>query len=94
MKKEDDFQNGFGCAIVSIDSSSSPKVATLDFGTGCTDAQGRTYSGVIQITYTDPDMGHSGNHISAVFNHFNFDSISFDGTFDYYNNGKIGRAHV
>lgn len=41
-----------GCAIVSRDTTSSPRVMTIDFGTGCTGNDGRTRAGKIIVSYT------------------------------------------
>lgn len=41
-----------GCAVVTKDTLSSPKSITIDFGTGCTNANGVTRKGKIIVTYT------------------------------------------
>lgn len=41
-----------GCAIVTKDTLSSSKKITIDFGTGCTNANGVTRKGKLLITYT------------------------------------------
>ena len=41
-----------GCAIVTRDSLSTPKKITIDFGTGCTNANGVTRKGKVIVTYT------------------------------------------
>lgn len=40
------------CAVVTRDSTSSPKKITIDFRTGCTNANGVTRKGKIIVTYT------------------------------------------
>jgi len=40
------------CAIVTRDTVSSPRVITIDFGTGCTNTNGVTRKGKIIVTYT------------------------------------------
>jgi hypothetical protein len=41
-----------GCAVITRDTLSTPKKITIDFGTGCTNANGVTRKGIIYITYT------------------------------------------
>ena len=41
-----------GCATVTKDTLSTPKKITIDFGTGCTNANGVTRKGKLLITYT------------------------------------------
>ncbi len=41
-----------GCAVVTRDTVSSPRVITIDFGTGCTNANGIIRKGKIIATYT------------------------------------------
>ncbi len=41
-----------GCAIVTRDTISTPRTITIDFGTGCTNANGVTRKGKIIATYT------------------------------------------
>lgn len=93
MKKEDGIENPFGCAVLTIDSSSSPRIATFDFGTGCTDATGKYYSGSIVIEYLSADMSAAGSGMHVTFNSFLVDTISYDGTLDYTNNGVNGSGH-
>jgi hypothetical protein len=47
------------CAVVTRDTTSSPRVITIDFGTGCTNQAGTTRKGKIIVTYTGRyrDMG-------------------------------------
>jgi hypothetical protein len=40
------------CAVVTRDTVSSPRVITIDFGTGCTNAHGTTRKGKVIVTYT------------------------------------------
>lgn len=86
MKTFDEIE-GFGCATVTIDSTSSPKTATFDFGTGCTDADGKTYSGVMNLQFDSADLSVAGNTVHVDFVNFVDDSIEFNGTLDFVNNG-------
>ncbi len=92
MKNADGIEDGIdGCATVTIDSSKALRVATLDFGTGCT-AGGKTYSGVIAIQYTNPNLGAA--NISVSFYGFSVDAMTFDGTLDYANNGRNVNGNI
>lgn len=42
------------CATVTLDTSTSPKTCTVDFGTGCTGNDGKVRAGKIIITFTGP----------------------------------------
>ncbi|MEM9024849.1 MAG: hypothetical protein AAGB22_13965 [Bacteroidota bacterium] len=48
-----------GCATVTDTNATYPKTITIDFGSGCTNAFGRTRSGIIRIELTD-DLHHEG----------------------------------
>lgn len=95
MKNADGIiEGGMACATVTIDSSSSPRIATLDFGSGCTDSDGRNFSGSIVIRYTDTDMSIPGNAMNATFNSFTMDSLSLDGTFDLNCDSRNGAGNL
>lgn len=86
MKTNDGIEDGIAnCAVVTIDSSKALRTATLDFGTGCT-SEGKTFSGVITIQYTNPNLG--AGSIDVSFYGFTVDSISLDGPLSYVNNGR------
>ncbi len=91
--KTDDFIEGFGCATVTVDSSSSPRIATFDFGSGCTDANGKFYSGSIVIQYTSPDLSAVNSQMNCTLNNFTADTVTYNGTFDYTNTGPSGLGH-
>lgn len=50
--KNEETASVLSCATVTRDTQSSPRVCTIDFGTGCTGQDGRTRSGKIIVTYT------------------------------------------
>lgn len=50
--KNEDNSSVLSCATVTRDTLSSPRVCTIDFGTGCTGPDGRTRSGKIIVNYT------------------------------------------
>src|ERR1043165_1472074 len=81
------------CAVITVDSTVYPHVANIDFGGGCTDSKGRTFSGSIDISYTDSDLGNPGCVINATFNSFVMDSIQLDGTMNYRNDGPNGSGN-
>lgn len=86
MKTDGNIEDGMECATVTIDSSSSPRIATVVFDGGCTTSGNHTFSGSVVIQYTNPTMGPG--HISATFNSFTYDGMVIDGTMDYNNYGR------
>lgn len=86
MKTDGNIEEGMECATVTIDSSSSPRIATVVFDGGCTTASNHSFSGSVVIEYTSPTMGPG--HISATFNSFTYDGMVIDGTMEYNNYGR------
>jgi hypothetical protein len=67
------------CATVTADTASSPRVLTLDFGSGCTGNDGRTRSGKIIITFTGR-YRDAGTVISHTFDNFYINGNKVEGT--------------
>ena len=42
------------CAVITIDTLSTPKVCIIDFGSGCTGNDGKTRAGKINVSFTGP----------------------------------------
>lgn len=83
------------CATITNDTTVNPHVVTLDFGTtGCTDPQNGYFSGKVTIEYNNSDMGANGCHLFATFDNFVRDSISVNGTAEYFNNGTNGAGNM
>jgi hypothetical protein len=68
-----------GCATVTVDSVSTPKVLTLDFGTGVTCNDGRTRSGKIIITFTGR-YRDAGTVITHSFDNYVVNGNKVEGT--------------
>lgn len=76
------------CADITIDSSSSPHHATINFGSGCLADNGKYYSGVLQMDYTDlKDLRAPGSILHISFSNFVLDDTELDGSFNLDNNG-------
>lgn len=76
------------CADITIDSSSSPYHATINFGSGCLADNGKYYSGVLQMDYTDlKDLRNPGSVLHISFTDFVLDNTELDGSFNLDNNG-------
>ena len=54
------------------------KTITIDFGAGCTGADGRTRSGIILVTYTKP-LHMPGASRSIELNNYKVDSVAVEG---------------
>ncbi len=67
------------CAVVTESSSSYPKTITIDYGTGCVDARGRTKKGKIIIDVSG-DMRLEGNTRTLTFENFYVNSINIQGS--------------
>lgn len=80
------------CATVTRDTVSSPKVITIDFGTGCTNSNGVTRKGKIIVTYTGRyrDAG-TVVHITSENYYVNDNKVDIDRTVT--NNGTNDNGH-
>lgn len=88
MKTDGGIEETWECAVVTIDSSTSPRVATFDFGTGCYSTSGTLFAGKVTITYLDPDMRTAGNYIEVHFDNFTADTLTFNGMSSFRNDGN------
>ncbi len=82
-----------GCAVVTKDTLSSPKTITVDFGTGCTSANGVVRKGKIIVTYTGRyrDAG-TVIHIVSEDYYVNGKKIDIDRTVT--NQGENGNGNL
>ncbi len=69
------------CAIVTRDTISSPRIITIDFGTGCTNSYGTTRKGKIFVSYTGRyrDVG-TVIHITSQNYYVNDNKVDIDRT--------------
>lgn len=75
-----------GCATVIRDTVSNPHVTTIDFGSGCVGADGRTRSGQIIVTYDGP-YRQPGTTITITFNNYFVNGNQVLGTRIIHNDG-------
>ena len=86
-KKEGDFYFGdFPCAIVTTDTSSVPFSITVDFGSGCTNANGDFFAGLLIIQLSSDNFNAQvGNYQRITFTNLitTTDTVSGDALFTY-----------
>ncbi len=84
------------CATVSIDSSSSPFVATIDFGSGCYQPDGSFIAGVLIVKSPNLNGGpeQSGTTITFEFQNLVIDTTRINGGFELKNLGINGSGNV
>jgi hypothetical protein len=77
------------CATLIVDTSGSPHIAILDYGTGCTESNGTFYAGKLTITYPDADvdLNNPDTHIQIDFDNYVVDSMLTNGTLTFNNLG-------
>lgn len=73
------FSIGGTCAVVTEDSETFPKTITINYGSGCTDFQGRTKAGKIFIHLTD-EMINEGAIRTVTFENFSINGVGIAGT--------------
>ncbi len=80
---------GSGCAIVTFSAprGTYPQTITIDFGTGCTDRNGRVRKGKIIMTLSDTLIKSNATK-SVTFQNFYVDSAKIEGTRTWKNNGN------
>lgn len=82
-----------GCAVVTRDTVSMPHITTIDFGTGCTGADGRTRKGQIIVTY-DGKYRDPGTTITITFNNYFVNDHQITGTKTIHNDGVNANGHL
>jgi hypothetical protein len=79
-----------GCAIYTISDSLPghyPKTLTLDFGTGCTSADGVLRKGKLVYIFTGPLLS-PGTTVSVTSNQYNVNGFGIQGTYSITNNSS------
>jgi hypothetical protein len=79
-----------GCAIYTIDDTvpgEYPKTLTLDFGTGCTSADGVLRKGKITYVFSAPLLS-PGDTTSVTFNQYVVNGFGLQGTYSIINNSS------
>jgi hypothetical protein len=82
-----------GCATVTRDSVSVPRVVTIDFGAGCTGIDGKTRKGIIVVTY-DGRYRDAGSTITITFNNYYVNDNQVLGTKTIHNDGVNGNGNL
>ncbi|MBP6730565.1 MAG: hypothetical protein KA149_00815 [Chitinophagales bacterium] len=75
-----------GCAVVTRDTTSTPRVTTIDFGTGCTGADGKLRTGKIIVTH-DGRYRDAGTTITITFDNYTVNGNQVSGTRTIHNDG-------
>lgn len=82
-----------GCATVTRDTVSTPRVTTIDFGTGCTGADGKTRKGRIIVTHDGP-YRNPGTTITVTFDNYFVNDNQVTGTKTIHNDGLNNAGHT
>ncbi len=69
--------------IAPADPAVFPKVITLDFGTGCTDSDGKVKSG--KVTLTIDKIWEPGSEVTLVYDNYKEDNAQLSGKFTFQN---------
>lgn len=85
------------CATVTRDDISMPHHAIIDYGAGCTDGDGVTRMGRVDVYYnfsTNSELrNNAGSQIDITFTSFSQGAITYDGTATLVNEGHGGDFH-
>lgn len=82
-----------GCATVTRDTTSTPRVTTIDFGNGCTGADGKTRKGRIIVTHDGP-YRNPGTTITVTFDNYFVNDNQVTGTKTIHNDGLNNAGHT
>lgn len=69
------------CATITIDSVSMPRRIEIDFGTGCTDPDGKIRSGKLIGYYNNLGFANDGDSTRLEYQNFGIDSFVSNGSF-------------
>jgi hypothetical protein len=82
-----------GCATVTRDTVSTPRVTTIDFGNGCLGADGKTRKGRIIVTHSGP-YRNPGTTITVTFDNYFVNDNQVTGTKTIHNDGLNNAGHT
>lgn len=82
-----------GCAVVTRDTVSMPHVTTIDFGNGCTGADGKLRTGKIIVTH-DGRYRDAGTTITITFDNYTVNGNQVSGTRTIHNDGVNSNGHT
>ena len=82
-----------GCAVVTRDTVSFPRVTTIDFGTGCTGADGKVRKGIITVTHDGP-YREAGTTITITFTNYFVNDNQVLGTKTVHNDGLNNNGNL
>lgn len=82
-----------GCATVTRDTINMPHVTTIDFGTGCTGADGKLRTGRIIVTHDGP-YRNPGTTITITFDNYFVNGNQVTGTKTVHNDGVNSDGHL
>ncbi len=94
-KTDEDFYFGdFPCAVITKDTTSSPRSITVDFGAGCTNTAGDFMSGSLLLEYvSDVFIGQTGNYIRMTVTNLVDNTDTLNGTYQYTYTGINGSGN-
>jgi hypothetical protein len=67
------------CAVITESSTTFPKTITIDYGTGCVDAKGRTKKGKVFVTL-NREIQQTGSIREVTFENFFINEVQISGT--------------
>jgi hypothetical protein len=67
------------CAVITESSTTFPKTITIDYGTGCVDAKGRTKKGKVFVTL-NREIQQTGSIREVTFENFFINDVQISGT--------------
>ena len=91
--KEERDRHFKGCAVITHDTASFPKVITIDFGDGCEGRRGKEKAGKIIITHTD-SLHKPGAKRTVEFDNFSIDGNPVVGSKTIENKGLNGAGNI
>jgi hypothetical protein len=74
--------------VVPADLITFPKTVTMDYGTGCTDSDGKNKTGKLMLKVGK--FWETGSSIQAIFENYSEDGIKLEGTYSIVNNSTFG----
>lgn len=82
------------CAVITKDTTVSPHVIVIDFGSGCTGSDGTVRSGTIAATYNTTKLQTIGALVNATFDHYHVNDHMINGTMSIENKGINGSGNM
>jgi len=82
------------CVIITTDTISKPHTVSFNYGSNCIGDDGKVRSGIVTISYADPDIRLVNNVFTATYQNYTVNGSPFNGSVSVTNIGANGNGNL